>query len=327
MFKFSTDISIAITSNSFLFQPLSDEIDPLIIPAFCARTKNRILAIGEEAQEMMENTPPNFVANKVIEEGIITDQEGAQAILKFGLKKYKNFLKPRVLCNSRFEGSKVPLKFAIEASGVKEIFLIWHGMACAIGIGLPVTESKIQAVLTIEDDWFDFSVISLAGVLCNVSKAFGVNDIVEDAMWFYKEKNNAHVLRQQLLERLQNPGLSGQFAFDGWESWSENTETGKLVNIEVTPESLDIATFPAIVRISEQIRNCLQTLSNEQRLELHHNGAHLCGEGAKISGLSKRFSKQVGIPFMNKSEKIHPVIVGLNEVLSQIDTLASIAIK
>ncbi len=316
MFSISKDISIAITSNSFIFQDSKGDVEPLEIPAYCFRSKDKLLALGEEARSLLGQETNSFSPKKVIEEGIIVDSEGAEEIIKKGLKNLKGILKTRVLCNVRFGAATHSIRNALKSNGVHNVYFVEHGLMSAVGLGLDITEPKIQAVLALEDDWFVFAVVSIGGTFCCKTKAIGVNDIVGDSIWYFKEKNKIQISFQQMLEKLSGSGLTGEFVANGWETWSGNSELGRNIKSNISADSLDIATFPSVTRISEYIKDCIQDLTKEQRSQLQFNGVSLCGEGAKIRNLSENLAKSTGLFFSNRNEKCHPVSIGLRNTLS-----------
>lgn len=129
-----------------------------------------VLAVGEEAKQMIGRTPGNIVAIRPMKDGVIADFDVTQAMLKYFIRKAmntKSFVRPRVVVGVPSGVTEVEKRAVIDAAqqaGAREAYLIEEPMAAAIGAGLPVEEATGSMVVDIGGGTTEIAVISLGGL-------------------------------------------------------------------------------------------------------------------------------------------------------------------
>ena len=327
---FTKDIAISLADDSMFFA-MKDQPEPLVLSAYVAMQTGtkRVLAVGDEAKAMLGRTPENITVIRAITEGIVADREIAATMVRFGLHKLLGnslIRKPRVVIACRFhEPTKNVIKEITLMAGVRDTFLIELGMATAIGMNLDVTSPEIKAVLSISDDWFEFSIISLAGILYSVNGAIGSRDFVEDIRNHITLARGFSPELDALTAQLHTAGINPHAAAEipGWETWAGRAEHGRLSTKNISRDDLAIGLTPSLVKLSERIKTVIRSLSNEKQYALSQSTIHAAGSAIKIPGLAQALSAQLGYSVTPFASKSHPSIEGCKLVLEELDWFKS----
>jgi rod shape-determining protein MreB and related proteins len=330
MSLFGRDVAVALVDDTFIFTTKTQEA-PLVVPAYVAiqTGTTRVLACGAEAKSMLGKEPDNISVIRVLVEGKVVGPEYATALFAFGLKNLAEkswLIRPRVIiaCRVTDEPGKLAISTMATKGGARESYLIEMGMATAIGMRLEVQAPEIKAVLSISDDWFEFSVISLAGVLSGVSGAIGSQTFVEDIQ---NHLTLAHQFRPELetlAAQLHTGGVNPPTVSElpGWETWSGRSEHGRIISKSVSRDELTLGMMPSLVRLTERLKSAIRKLSNEKQYQLSLTKIHATGSALKISGLAQLISAQLGHPLTEFSADVHPSIEGAKTVLKELNFLA-----
>ncbi|MBW1963126.1 MAG: rod shape-determining protein, partial [Deltaproteobacteria bacterium] len=159
-----------------------------------SRSKNRVLAVGTEAKNMLGRTPGNIVAIRPMQDGVIADFEVTEAMLRHFIRKAhkrRKFIRPRIVVaipSGITPVEKRAVKESAELAGAREVFLIEEPMAAAIGAGLPITEPICNMIVDIGGGTTEVAVISLAGIVYSRSIRIAGNKM-DDAIASYIKRN------------------------------------------------------------------------------------------------------------------------------------------
>ena len=180
---FSTDLAIDLgTANTLVYVKGKGIVlsEPSVVAVRTDnRVKNKVLAVGSEAKNMLGRTPGNIVAIRPMRDGVIADFEVTEAMLRHFIQKVHNrrtFVRPRIIVavpSGITQVEKRAVKESAESAGAREVFLIEEPMAAAIGAGLPITEPTCNMVVDIGGGTTEVAVISLAGIVYSRSSQSG----------------------------------------------------------------------------------------------------------------------------------------------------------
>lgn len=325
---FAKDVAVSLVDDSFIFSTQT-QASPLVLPAYVAiqTGTTRVLACGEEAKAMLGREPNNISVVRVLVEGVIADQQSAESLLRFGLRKVLGgavLVRPRVIIASRtYDPGKWSVKNMGTVGGAREVYLIEMGMATAIGMQLDVQKPEIKAVLSVSDDWFEFAVISLAGVLVGANGAIGIRTFVEDI------QNHLTLSRQfrpdsvALASQLELAGVNPHAAVDipGWETWAGRTEHGRLSAQPASRDDITIGIMPSLVKLTERVKEAIRRLPNDKQYHLSRTTIHGTGSALRIPGLAQMIADQVGHSLTPFNAGVHPSIEGCKTVLKELNFL------
>ena len=328
---FANDVAFSMVDDSFLYAS-RDQPNPLVLPAYVAveAGTNRILACGQEALAMLGREPRNILVLPVLSEGLVANLDAAIALFRFGLRTFTprfHLVRPRIVVALRScEIGKLPAKQMAMAGGAREVYLLEMGMATAIGWPLDVQKPEIRAVLSISNDWFEFAVVSLAGVLAAAGGAIGSRSFAEDARNHLSVSGQFRPELATVESTLLSTGLDLGAAADlpGWESWAGKTETGRHVSQPVSGAQLALGAMPSLVRLTERIKDAILGLPPEKRSRLNQTTLHAAGSALRIPGLARAISLQTGLAVETHSAETHPSIEGATTVLGELNHLRKI---
>lgn len=328
---FAKDVAVSLVDDSFIFST-QIQAPPFVLPGYVAiqTGTTRVLACGEEAKSMLGREPNNISVVRVLVEGVIADQRSAESLFRFGLRKVLGgavLIRPRVIIASRtYDPGKWSVKNMGTVGGAREVYLIEMGMATAIGMQLDVQKPEIKAVLSVSDDWFEFAVISLAGVLVGANGAIGTRSFVEDI------QNHLTLCRQfrpdfaMLASQLESAGVNPHAALDlpGWETWAGRAEHGRLTAQPASRDDITLGIMPSLARLTERIKDTIRRLPNEKQYQLGRTTIHGTGSALRIPGLAKMIADQVGYSLIPFATAVHPSIDGCKTVLKELNFLRSV---
>jgi len=325
---FPKDVAVSLVDDAFIFCTQTQAM-PLVLPAYVAIQTGtvRTLACGEEAKAMLGRAPGNITVVSTLAEGIPADHQAAELLFRFGLRKLLGgalLLRPRVIVAVRnYEPVKLAVKNMAIAGGAREVYLIEMGMATAIGMDLEVEKPEIKAVLSVSNDWFEFAVISLAGVLAGTNGAIGTKSFVEDIQnhcvlaGHFRPEGSA--IESQLLSGGLDPAAVADLP--GWEVWAGRTEQGRLTSQSVSRDDVALGLMPSLVRMTERIKRVLRTLPDEKQCQLSRATIHAAGAAMAIPGLAQVIAGQLGYSVTPYPADVHPSIEGGKQVLKELTFL------
>ncbi len=295
----------------------------------------KVLAIGEEAKSMLGRTPGNITAIRPIKDGVISDFEITQEMLKHFInqvQKNNSLLrfKPRIIIavpSGITQVERRAVRESAESAGAKEIFLIEEPMAAAIGAGLAVTEPSGNMIVDIGGGTTEIAMISLAGVVYSDSVRVGGDAMDEAIVQFIKKKYNLLIGERSAEEIKIHLGSAFALkdpknrAIKGRDLVTGTPKTLILGDEEIREALSDICN--EIVRI---VRNSLERTPPELASDVVDKGIVLAGGGSLLTGLDILLREQTGLPVLHADDPLSCVALGTGKVLDEIDLLSSIAV-
>ena len=290
-----------------------------------------ILAVGEEAKRMVGRTPGAIVATRPLRDGVITDFEATEEMLRYFITKVHNrkkFVRPRVVIavtSGITEAEKRALKESASQAGAREIYPIEEPMAAAIGAGLPVEEPGGNMVVDIGGGTTEVAVISLAGIVkCKMIKVAG--DEMDQAIIRHLKNHHNLLIGERTAEevkiKLGSAYLEGEE--EEMEVKGRDLVTGLPKYIRITSEEVREALQEPVEIIVRTVKEVLEETPPELSADLVDRGIVLTGGGAKLRGLDKKLSEETGLPTRVAEDPDKCVAVGAGKCLDEIKLLRKI---
>ena len=292
----------------------------------------RVLAVGDEAKEMLGRTPGNIVAIRPIKSGVIADYDLTEAFFRHVFGKlftrpwWARCFKPRAVIavpSGITEVEKCAVETAAHAAGVGEVFLIERPMAAAIGAGLPVSEPKGCMIVDIGASTCDVAIISLAGIVhsCCLPAA---GDVLTSSIVDYFHGQNLDIgERDAEAVKISIGSACPTESERSMEVSGRDSETGEPKTLKVTSEEIREALKRPVSDIVEAVQKTLKRCGPQLFSDLKGGvGIVLSGGGSQLRGLDKLLSKEVGIPVCLADNPASATIEGVGVVLGEIDFLA-----
>lgn len=294
------------------------------------KNNNKVLAIGEDARKMIGRTPGNIIAVRPLRDGVISDYDITQKMLKEFIRKAcgkRNIRAPKVIVCVPSQATEVEKRAVIDAtmnSGAKAVHLIEEPLAAAIGAGLDITKPNGCMVVDIGGGTCDIAVISLGGVVERESiKVAG--DKFDDAIIKYVRKEYKLMIGEKTAEDLK---INIGSAFKNCRSLScmmkgRNLITGLPDEIEITTEEIRNAIKEPVEIIVDTVKKVLEKTPPELASDIIERGIVMTGGGALIHGLDKLIEFKTGVVTTVAEDSVECVAKGTGKVLSYIDKLDS----
>ncbi len=303
-------------------------------PAVVAIDNNNgnVLAVGEEARMMLGRTPGGIVAIRPLREGVISDYEVTEKMLKFfiekitgGVSMFKMF-KPKIMVCVPSGVTEVEKRAVIDATteaGAREVYLIEEPIAAAIGAGIDISRPNGSMVVDIGGGTTDIAVISLGGIVESASiKVAG--DTFDDAIIRYMRKNHSMLVGERTAEEIKKTIGS---AFPREEEVSMDIRGRNLVSglpeiREITSTEMLSALKDSVVQIADAVHSVLEKTPPELSADISDKGILMTGGGSLLWGLDKLIQKRTGIDAYVAEDAISCVARGTGEALNSIKLMS-----
>jgi rod shape-determining protein MreB len=325
---FSNDIGIDLgTANSLVYVRGSGVVlrEPSVV-AIEAGTNN-VLAVGEEAKRMLGRTPINIVAIRPMKDGVITDFEITEAMLRYFIQKVHNrkLIAPRVVVavpSGITEVEKRAVKESATQAGAREVYLIEQPMASAIGVGLPVHEPVGNMIIDIGGGTTEIAIISLAGIVFSKSLRVGGDEFDETIIAHMKRAYNL-MIGERTAEDIKIQ-IGSAYPLEQeltMEVKGRDLNAGLPRTVRIRSEEIREALQGPLSSILETVRLTLERCPPELSADLVDRGIVLAGGGALLRGIDRLISDETGLPVNIAENPLTAVVEGTGRVLEEINFL------
>ncbi|MCG4544816.1 rod shape-determining protein MreB, partial [Clostridium perfringens] len=266
------------------------------------KNKNKVLAVGEAARQMIGRTPGNIVALRPMRNGVISDYEMTEAMLKYFIKKgvgNRRISAPKVMICIPCQATGIEKRAVIDAaknSGAKNVYLIEEPLAAAIGAGLDISKASGHMVVDIGGGTADIAIISLGGIVIRESVKVAGDRFDEAIIKFVRSKYKL-MIGERTAEELK---INVATAVEGnrkesMEVKGRNLVTGLPGIITVDSEELRIALKDDVSIIGEAVHSVLEKTPPELAADIIEEGILMTGGGALLNGLDKFIEQRTGV--------------------------------
>ena len=337
LFKWlSVDMAIDLgTANTLVYVRGKGIVlnEPSVVTIEEYHGKKQVLAVGNEAKQMLGKTPGNIKAIRPLRDGVIADFEVAEEMIKYFIGKvhnYRTFAKPMIIICVP-SGSTAVERRAIQesayAAGAHKVWLIDEPMAAAIGAGLPVTDPIGSMVVDIGGGTTEVAVISLGGIVYARSVRVG-GDKMDSEIVSYIRKNNNLLVGESSAEKIKKeigcacPPEQG----DGRSVEIKGRDLVDVVpkEIEINERQIAEALSGCVAQIVEAVRAALENTPPELAADIVDKGIVLTGGGALLTNLDMVLREATGLPVSIAEEPLNCVVKGTGKALDQIGKLKNI---
>jgi len=292
------------------------------------RNKNRVLAVGQEAREMIGRTPGNIVAIRPMRDGVISDYDITEKMLKYFIGKAcgkKKISAPRVVICIPSEATEVEKRAVMDAArnaGAKKVFLIEEPLAAAIGADLDITKASGSMIIDIGGGTTDIAVISLGGIVVRSSIKIA-GDKFDDAIIKYIRKKHKLMIGERTAEDLK---IKIGSAFPKGDNISIDIRgrdliTGLPKNLAVTSEEMREALQDTVNAIAELTHSVLEKTPPELSADIADKGIIMTGGGALLTGLSDLIENVNKVPVHIAENPVSCVAEGTGKMLEYLDKM------
>lgn len=332
---FSSDLAVDLgTANTLVYVRGKGVVSSEPSVVAINRDTKEILAIGQEAKNMLGRTPANIIAVRPMKDGVIADYDTTEKMIKYFIHKVHNrrmLVHPRmVICipSGVTQVEKRAVKDSAIQAGAREVFLIEEPMAAAIGAGLPIQEPTGNMVVDIGGGTTEVAVISLSGIVYANSVRVGGDEMDDNIVNYIKRQYNL-LIGTATAEDLKIK-LGSAFPLDSeikTEIKGRDLVTGIPKTIEISDSEIREALKDSITKIVDAVRIALEQTPPELSADIVDKGIVLTGGGALLKNLDKRLSHETGLPIIVSDDPLKAVALGSGRVLDDLDLLRKVAVE
>jgi rod shape-determining protein MreB len=296
--------------------------------------RDKVIAVGKEAQKMLGRTPANIIAMRPLKEGVIADFDKTGEMLKYFIRKVhnrKSFISPRIAIGVPSGITQVEqraVKDAAQASGAREIYLIEEPMAAALGVGLPIGEPSGNMIVDIGGGTTDVAVISLHGVVYSKAVRMGGDKLDEDIVSHIKSKGR--ILIGDRTAELIKSKIGSAFKVDddnrSMEIKGRDLVSGIPKTITIFEDEIREAISETVMVIINAIKVALENTPPELASDIVDRGIVLAGGGALLRGLDALIRHETSLPVIVAEDPLLAVVKGVGKVLDDLDILRRVSI-
>ena len=333
---FSNDMAIDLgTANTLVLAKDKGIIinEPSVVAVQTDRHgRQNILAVGQEAKDMIGKTPGNIKAIRPMRDGVIADFDITEKMVRYFIEKAHNrraFIRPRIIICVPFGLTQVERKAVRESAmsaGAREVYLIEEPMAAAIGAGLPVREPQGNLVVDIGGGTTEIGVVSLGGLV--IAKSIRVaGDKLDRAIVNYVRNKYSLLIGERTAEEIKIEIGTAVVLEKELNMLVKGRDqvSGLLNTIELTSEDIRESMAEPLKDIAEVLRSILEEMPPDMAGDIVENGIVLTGGGALIRELDKYLSDIVKLPVYAADEPLLAVAKGTGRALEEIDLLQQLS--
>lgn len=337
---FSIDMAIDLgTANSLVY--VKDRGIIINEPSVVAvnNKTGQVLAIGEEARKMVGRTPAYITATRPLVNGVISDFEVTEQMLKYFIEKAtmsaKKFMGmgvfPRVIIGIPCGVTEVERKAVRDAAknaGAKTVFLIEEPLASAIGAKLPIQEAGGNFIVDIGGGTTEVAVISLGGIVASRSLRVAGDKLNDDVIQFAQKEYKLLIGERtaELIKITIGSAMPMKEKKD-MPMRGRNLVTGLPEEVVIFNDDVQRALERSVKQIVAAIKTTIEETPPELLADVMTNGIYLAGGGSLLKGLDTLISKETKMPCKIIDDPMTSVVRGAGIALENIETLSEVMAK
>ncbi len=309
--------------------------EPSVVAIADIRGKKVVLAVGEEAKNMLGRTPGNISAIRPLRDGVIADFEVAEEMIKHFIRKVHNrrsFASPMIIVCVPSGSTAVErraIQESAESAGARRVLLIEEPMAAAIGAGLPVTEPAGSMVVDVGGGTTEVAVISLGGIVYSRSVRVG-GDKMDEAIISYIRRNFNLLIGESSAERLKMEIGAAIPPYDEEDDGGYREVKGRdLMNgvpreVLVSQRQVSESLAEPVTAIVEAVKVALENTPPELAADIVDRGIVLTGGGSLLYRLDQVLRDATGLPVVVAEGALQCVALGTGRALEEMKRLRNV---
>ena len=309
--------------------------EPSVVAITSYRGKNQVLAVGDEAKQMLGRTPGNIKAIRPLRDGVIADFEVAEEMIKHFIRKVhkrQRFASPQIVICVPSGSTAVERRAIIESAegaGARRVWLIEEPRAAAIGAGLPVTEPTGSMVVDIGGGTTEVAVLSLGGIVYSRSVRVG-GDKMDEAIIAYVRRNHNLLVGEGSAERIKKEIGSACPPDEGdgaqMEVKGRDLMNGVPKEVIISERQIAESLSEPVSQIVEAVKVALEHTAPELAADIVDKGIVLTGGGALLGNLDFVLRHSTGLPVSIGDDPLSCVALGTGRALEELKTLKNVLV-
>jgi rod shape-determining protein MreB len=315
------------TANTLVFVPGRGVVvnEPSVVAV--SLPENKILAVGEQAREMLGRTPDSIVASRPLKDGVIADYRVTEAMLKYFINKVSGkvrFFRPEVMISIPAGVTSTERRAVTNAAlkaGAKSAYVVKEPLLAAIGAGIAVHNAQGNIIIDIGGGTSEIAVISLGGIVASHSARVGGNKLDQAISDFIKRKYGL-VIGERTAEdvKIAIGSAIAQVKEEYMEIRGRDLMGGLPKIIKISSNEVTEALQDELREIINAIKKVFQETPPELAADVIDKGMVLSGGGALLRNLDQLITKTIGVPCYVADDPLFCVIKGIGKALDNLET-------
>ncbi|MDE2311875.1 MAG: rod shape-determining protein [Patescibacteria group bacterium] len=315
------------TANTLVYLPKKGIIinEPTVVAI--ALDDNKVLAVGQEAKEMLGRTPETIVASRPMKDGVIADYRVTEAMLRYFINKALGnirFFRPEVMISvpgGITSTERRAVTDAAVAAGAKNAYVIKETVAAAIGAGIPIAEARGNLIIDIGGGTTDVAVLSLGGIVNSTSVRVAGNRLDQSITEFVRKKHGIAIGDRTAEEIKINIGSALALPEEEMmQVRGRDMISGLPKTVTVSTNQVVEAIVDELVEIARAVKTVLQDTPPELASDIIDKGMIMPGGTALLRNLDHYVAQSVGVPCFVAEQPLLCVARGTGVALDNLDS-------
>lgn len=314
------------TANTLVFIPGKGIVinEPSVVAV--SPTENIVLAVGNDAKEMLGRTPDNIVASRPMKDGVIADYRVTEAMLKYFINKVigkVRIIKPEIMISIPAGVTSTERRAVIDAAvraGAKSAYVVKEPLLAAIGAGIPIHNAQGNMIINIGGGTSEIAVISLGGIVAAHSARVGGNKFDQAISDYIKRKYGLAVGDRTAEDIKKEIGSAiAQVKEEHMDVRGRDLMGGLPKTIKISSNEITEALQDELREVINAIKKVFQETPPELAADIMDKGMILSGGGALLRNLDQLITKTIGVPCYVADDPLFCVIKGVGIALDNLD--------
>ena len=333
---FSKDMAIDLgTANTLVYVKGEGVVlnEPSVVATVENQGRTQVLAVGNEAKQMLGRTPGKIQAIRPMKDGVIADFEVAEQMIKSFIKKVhsgRTLSNPQIVICVPTGATNVErraIRESADAAGARRVFLIEEPVAAAIGAGLPVAEPTGSMIVDIGGGTTEVAVLSLGGVV-HATSVKSAGDKFDEAIIEYMRSAHKLAIGETTAERMKKEIGSASPPEDG-DGKSMNVKgrdliTGLPKELSISQRQIAEALAEPVAQIIDTIKRALEQTPAELSADIVERGIMMTGGGSLLGNLDKVLRRATSLPVSIAEDPLLCVVMGTGKALEEKSILSDV---
>ncbi|MEI8344190.1 MAG: rod shape-determining protein [Candidatus Moraniibacteriota bacterium] len=314
------------TANTLVFIPGKGIVinEPSVVAV--SPTENIVLAVGNQAREMLGRTPDNIIASRPMKDGVIADYRVTEAMLRYFINKVMGkirIVRPEIMISIPAGVTSTERRAVIDAAvkaGAKSAYVVKEPLLAAIGAGIPIHNAQGNMIINIGGGTSEIAVISLGGIVAAHSARVGGNRFDQAISDYIKRKYGLAIGDRTAEDIKKEIGSAiGQVKEEHMEIRGRDLMGGLPKTVKISSNEITEALQDELREVINAIKKVFQETPPELAADIMDKGMILSGGGALLRNLDQLITKTIGVPCYVADDPLFCVIKGIGIALDNLE--------